>query len=1113
MKCPECKFENREEAVFCGECGSSLQLEVICPNCGSKPPRGQKFCDKCGQGFGEVQEEEKAVPEAEGERKYVTVLFSDMTGYTALSEKLDPEEVKGITSRIFGEVSKVISKYDGFVEKYIGDAVVAIFGIPKAHEDDPVRALLAAREIHELVEAISPEYEARIGSPLSMHTGINTGLVVTGEMNMERGTHGVVGDTVNMASRFNAISKPGEIIVGQSIYNMAEGYFTFEPLGLKEVKGKEEPIQVYKAVTPKQRPSKIHRLQGVQAELIGRANEMALLTDAIERLKKGQPSVVSVCGDPGTGKSRLCREFKASLGHNEVQWFEGHAYAYTQNTPYSPLIDLLGWAFQIDEGDSPAVVRNKVESNVNALLGNGKEAVPYIGGLFSLEYPETKEVSPEFWQQQLHDAVKQIISALIQRGPTVVCLEDLHWADPSSIELLYSLITKFDEPVLFLCIYRPSFSLSEHGESAGYYQEIVLHDLSSSDAGMMLGSLLKTDNVPEELIAFVKEKAEGNPFYLEEMINSLIDVEVLTQDKEAHWHLSKPLGEADIPSTIHGVLAARLDRLEGDTKRILQEASVIGRTFMLKILGTITALKEQLSGCLLGLEKMDLIRKRAVEPDLEYLFKHALTQEVVYNGLLMKDRQAIHKSIGLVMEQLFQDRLPEFYETLAYHFTEGRSILKAVDYLMKSGEKSLNRFSIEESNQYYKKAHDLLNDKQDKTKEDNLLLIDILISWGSVHYYRGSFKEQIEIFKSHENTAESIEDKSRTAMFFAWLSLALNFRDQSEDSYLYLNKALKIGEEIGDHQVIGYSCTWLTWTCLSIGLVDEALAHGRRAQKIYRPHEHDPYIYFKSLCGLGTLHYLKGEAKKAVEYGSKAVEYGKTHSNIRSTVLGTWVMGFGYLADGAFSSAIDCCSKAIRISKDPFYSILPEYIIGMGYVLNGQFQEAESHLQKGISFSDQWGLELMGTLARPFLAILFLSTGQMAKGLKMLEELQKTANNKTALLVTEYCLGKVYQEIVVGSGPKLGLATMVQNAGFILKAAPFASKKAENHFNKAIEISKEIGAKGYLGMAWLDLGLLHKAKKRNNKGRECIAKAIRCFEECDSEIYLNQAKDNLASLE
>ncbi|MEE8424104.1 MAG: adenylate/guanylate cyclase domain-containing protein, partial [Thermodesulfobacteriota bacterium] len=752
MKCPKCQFENREGAKFCKKCGA--KLEVVCPSCGYHYKQDSIFCDQCGQRLKEVVETEKTAPRAEGERKHVTVLFSDLSGYTTMSEKLDPEEVKEVTSRIFGDISKVIDKYAGFVEKFVGDAVMAIFGVPKAHEDDPIRAIKAAREIHKLVTAISPEIEKLIGQPISMHTGINTGIVVTGEVDMEKGTHGLAGDAINLAFRLSSIANSGEILVGPDTYRQAEGHFVFETLEPTTVKGKARPVQVYRILDTKERPVTIHRTTGLRADLVGRKVEMSQLGEALERLREGKGSVISICGDAGTGKSRLVEEFKATLDLAEIQWIEGCAYAYAQNIPYFQLIDLLNRVFEIKEGDPPEKVREKVESGIEDLVERREGIVPYVGSLYALTYPEAEDVSPEFWKSRLQDAIQTIFSALAQKSHTIFFLEDLHWADSAYLELLRHCLLEIRHPAIVLCVYRPTISLFTSQQLfaiSKFYHEIRLHDLSPSEAHDMVESLLKTDTIPYELQQFVQKKVEGNPFYLEEVINSFIESKALVCDNNT-WKLTRQISELEISSTIHGVISARLDRLEKETKRILQEASVIGRAFLFEILKRVTELEQDIDRCLRSLEQRDLIRARSLQPDLEYIFKHALTQEVVYNGLLKKERKEIHERIGRVMEHLFQNRLSELYETLAYHFSRGTSVLKAVDYLVKSGEKSLKRYSVDESHLYFKEAFELITGMPEKSNEINDVLIDLLNRWGLVYYYRGDYLEFEMLLTSLQKT-------------------------------------------------------------------------------------------------------------------------------------------------------------------------------------------------------------------------------------------------------------------------------------------------------------------------------------------------------------------------
>jgi len=610
----------------------------------------------------------------------------------------------------------------------------------------------------------------------------------------------------------------------------------------------------------------------------------------------------------------------------------------------------------------------------------------------------------------------------------------------------------------------------------------------------MVQSLLKTGNIPPELKKFIQEKVEGNPFYLEEVINSLIESQTLSRDNGS-WNLTRSISELDIPSTVHGVISARLDHLEADMKRILQEASVIGRAFPYEILRAITELEYCLDRCLSGLERIDLIRTRSFQPELDYIFKHALTQEVVYNGLLKKERREFHERVALVMEQLFHERLPEFYETLAFHFKQGKSIHKAIEYLVKSGEKSMNRYALEESHQYFKEAFNILSNKPDKTKEEEGLLIDILIKWAYVFYYRGDFRGMTDLFSAHENLAESLGDKARLGMFYGWLGFAIYCGGKAWNSYQYLLNALNLGEEIENQEVIGYACTWLTWTCGDLGLLDEAILFGERAQEISRSVESDHYLFFKSLGGCGAARYYRGEKNEAAEAGNVLLEFGRSHANNRSLVLGHCSVGSSHLAAGDFVAAIECYKQAIQVSADPFYSQYARMYLGFSYLSIAHIDEAEVALQEVLRYSQAFGAESIGTVAQMVLGIALVAKGQVSQGLPMLQEAQEAFLNnerKVPYAISHYILGKVYP-LMEGS-------------------VSHANEKAVDHLNKAIQLAKEVGAKGVEGTAYLDLGLLHKAKGEKDKARECISTAIQLFEEYEVVVYLTQAKEALESL-
>jgi class 3 adenylate cyclase/tetratricopeptide (TPR) repeat protein len=1114
MKCPKCQSENREEARFCLECGEKLERK--CPQCGKPFPFSAKFCDECGQRLGEIAKAETVATEARGERKYVTILFSDLSGYTAMTEKLDPEEVKEIMGRVFGEIAQVVAKYEGFIEKFIGDAVVAIFGVPRAHEDDPIRAIRAAQEIHDLVTAISPKLHDRVGRSLAMHSGINTGLVVAGELDPNKGSHGLLGDAINVASRLSSLAQAGEILVGRETHRQAEGHFVFETLDPVAVKGKSEEIQRYRVLSPKERPVTVHRFSGLRSDLIGRKAEMSQLEEAVRRLGEGKGTIISICGDAGTGKSRLVEEFRATLDLEEILWLEGNAYAYAQNISYFPFIDMLNRVWAIEEGDPPERVKEKLESNLEPLIGMSKDFVPYIGGLYALKYPEAEGVSPEFWKSRLFEAVSGVLGSLAHRQPTAICLQDLHWADPSTLDLLRFVMLESRLPALIILVYRPPFNLfSSHQMDSlgGTYEEIRLQDLSPSDVQNMMESLLRTQDIPQGLQKYVHGKVEGNPFYVEEIINSLIESGTLTHRGGA-WNLARPIDESEVPPTVQGVVSARLDRLEKEMKRILQEASVIGRTFLYEILKRITRLREQMDGCLLGLERLDFIRSRTIQPELEYIFKHALTQEVVYNGLLKKDRQTLHGQIGLVMEEIFKGRLPEFYETLAYHYRHAESLLKMVDYLVKSGEKSLKRYAVEESHRSFAEAYDALARKENKTAEEKRLLIDLLIRWAFVFYYRGDFRELFDLLTTHVEMADSLADKALQGMFYGWFGFAMECRGRVRDSYKYLRRALELGEETGNERTIGYACTWLTWTCGHMGLLQEAESYGRRAQDSAARIPSEPYLYFKSLGGLGTVYYHRGDRKRTLEAGQALLDYGQRHGNIRCQVMGHMTSGRAYMIDGDFAAAASHAEEGIRISADPFYTLFSRMLLGGACLLLGDLEKAEEALGECVAFTEKFGCEGAGGLSRLFLGPLKAQRGDMGHGLRMVEAAQVEYlenGNKMSYAFSEFMLGRIYLGMVTTTG-SMRLSTLARNAGFLIRHVPFAAQKAEGHLNKSLEVAREVGTKGATGVALLSMAQLHSAKGRKDRARECVSEAIGLFRQCDARNYLKQAEEVLASL-
>ena len=1090
MKCPQCQRENPEDARFCNECACHLT---------------------------EVTGLAAAALSSESERKHATIMFSDLSGYTAMSERLDPEEVREIMNLVFGEITRIIKSYDGFIEKFIGDAVMAVFGVPKSHEDDPVRAIRAAMDMHAVMEALNPQLENRIGNPLAMHTGINTGLIVTGEVDVGKGTHGLTGDAINLASRLQEMAKAGEILVGPDTRRQALNMFEFAALDPVEIKGKRKPVSLYKVHSAKKEAFKTHRLQGLQAALTGRDKEMAVLAGAIKRLNHGHGGVVAITGDAGTGKSRLKREFKQTLDRGKIQWLEGHAYSYTNNIPYYPLVDLLTHAFRIDDGDPPEAIRLKVEEGIALLLGRSNEYTPYIGSLFAFQYPEIENVSPEYWKDKLQASVAVVLAALAERRSTIVCFEDLHWADPSFLMLFQRLVRKALPKTLFVFTHRLPSAIFGGGPMAGgpeRYQEIRLKDLAADEARDMLKSLLDSETIPERLHRFLEQKTQGNPYYLEEMANSLIERNILFSDG-GRWSLSRDIGEADIPATIHGLLTARIDRLDRPSKRVLQEASVIGRSFLYRVLENITRAGGDVDGCLKGLESLNLIKTKSTEPELEYIFKHALMQDVVYNGLLKKERLEIHQRIGTAIERLFADRLIEFYEILSYHYEKSGSAKKAVYYFMKAGEKSLAKFALEEANHFFRKAYELIIGNRDKLEDWAKSLVELMNRWSLVLYYKSDFGSIYRIMSRHEDTAKQLDNLALAAMYHAWLGWSYLGIERYDESERYLLKALEIGEKIQDNKAVTYACTWYSWTLTTMGRFEEAIAFGERAARLARDFDLEPYLRFKSHAGIAQAYWYTGDRRKSLEEGQKLVAFGKAHGHIPALTFGYLELGASCLSDGNFTEALSWFERIVEEQKDFVYYHAALLLQGLTNFYIGEYERAENLIQKGLDYLEEDSrFPWLASPGQLYLGGVRLARGRMKEGMQIIlkkrEQLKQTGY-KFFHAVAEYLLGNIYMRLAFRDAD-LSISTLLGNLGFLMGHFPFARARAERHLKQALYLADEIGAKGIKGQALLDLGRLNARKRRNKDARKYLAAAIDVFEACSIETFRNQAQTILDTL-
>jgi class 3 adenylate cyclase/tetratricopeptide (TPR) repeat protein len=666
--CPSCGTANPDGARFCVSCGSSLA--PACRRCGAELPDGARFCPACGTPVEETQ-----VQAATAERKVVTILFADVTGSTSIGERLDPERLRDVMQTYFAAMRGEIEAQGGTVEKFIGDAVMAAFGVPTSHEDDATRALRAALAMLARLDAVNAELARHHDVTLRIRVGVNTGEVLaTGETTP--GEPMVTGDAVNVAARLEAAAAPGEVLASERTVRAARG-FRVEDVGALELKGKAERIHAFRVldetvVLPER------GVPGLHAPLVGRDDEIEVLSSLFARVERERrPHLVTLYGDAGVGKSRLTREFVAALGERAAL-VRGRCPPYGEGVTFWPLAEMLkAHAGVLDTDPSDVALervrkagRELVTSEVSTDPDRTAAVLAFTVGIedpaFSSERMEAKDVRAE-----VHAAWRSFFSALALAHPVVVLIEDIHWADPELLDLLEDLADRAVGPLLFVCPSRPELTARrpDWGGGRRNHTAIALDPLTFEESDRLVGFLLAVDDLPAPVRSRILSRAEGNPFFLEEIVRHLIDERMLLRE-DGRWRAASGIDDVEIPDTVQAVLAARIDLLEPEHKRVLQAAAVVGRVFWPGPLRDLAG-GADVPAALATLETRDLVTSRlgsSIAGEPEFAFKHILTRDVAYESLPRRERPAAHASVAGWIERTAGARARELVELLAYHY-------------------------------------------------------------------------------------------------------------------------------------------------------------------------------------------------------------------------------------------------------------------------------------------------------------------------------------------------------------------------------------------------------------------------------------------------------------
>jgi len=1027
----------------------------------------------------------------EGERKQVTVMFCDMAGFTSLSEKLDPERVYTIIDQVYEILIHKVHDYEGTVNELTGDGIMALFGAPIALEDAPQRAIRSSLAIHREMARLSDRIKHKAeGAPLlKMRIGIHTGPVVVGTVGNDlRVDFKAVGDTVNLASRVEGLADPGFTYVTEATFKLSEGLFRFEALGKNQIKGKVEPINVYRVIAPSSRRTRFD----VSAErgltpFVGRERELELLIDAFGRAKGASGQAFSIVAEAGIGKSRLLYEFRKALASADVLFLEGGCLSYSRGVAFHPVVDILKASFDIFEGDGDSEIREKVRKGLRILEIDESSSLPYLLELFSVKDSGIDKIpiSPEDRKNRMMEVIKLITLKSAEARPLILAFENLHWADKSSEDVLKYLLESIPGArVLLIFTYRPEFVHTWGAKS--YHSHIMLNRLSNRESLMMVSHLLGTEDVERNLEEFILEKTEGVPFFIEELIKSLKDLKIIERE-DNRYRMTKDIKEVTIPATVQDVIMARVDTLPEEIKMLLQTGSAIGREFSYDLISRTTGIsQEELLSHLSVLKNSELLYERGIYPQSTYIFKHALTQEVAYNSLLLKRRNEIHEKIGETIEALYPDRL-EHYELLAYHFGNSTNKEKAVEYLLLANQKAIRVNAMEEAKAYFDEAMELLDTLPD-TEENRERQISLIANQMTVFDQLFKHLEYFDLLTRHDSMAKSLESSALVGAFDARLGYCEWASGNFDKAIQRLTKAAELCESSGNAEEAGYAYAWLEWGHLYRGNYDSVLAVKKDVLRSMEKRFNLRW-YVRGLTAASRAYICLGRWDEAIEEAQKALQMAEKYLDKSLIVFSTWTIVMAYTWKGDLNRAILYGEQAFQKASTPADKAWAGR--GLGWALC-----RAGNTNKGIELlaSILPNVKNSNHLPTMIPTMCFMGAGYWLAGDK--EKAKITL--KEGLEIAERCGARYYIGWAHRLLGEISLETNTANSA--------------DHFEKSITMLREIRAENELAMSYAGYGRLLKEQGSMVQAREYLTKALEIFERLGTLIEPDKVREELTGL-
>jgi class 3 adenylate cyclase/tetratricopeptide (TPR) repeat protein len=913
-----------------------MSFPTACPSCGFDNPPSHRFCGQCGARLGSPdQTYDPDVPRSytpahlaqkiltsrtamEGERKQVTVLFVDVSGFTALSERVDPEQVHELMTRAFDLMLSEVHRYEGTVNQFLGDGIMALFGAPIAHEDHARRAILAALGIRDALEAYHGELQSRHAITFRVRQGLNSGLVVVGSIGHDlRMDYTAVGDTTNVAARLLQAAAPGRIVVSEATRRLSAGHFKVIALDPIVAKGKREPLTAWEIVSAEVGRTRL----GIEAErgftrFVARDAELDILLRAFERAVGGQGQVVVISGEPGIGKSRLIHELRRRLG-NRAGWLEGTSLSFGRSFALHPLTDLVRRAIGVQTGETLEAVITRIDESALARDPDFGPSIPFLRYLLHVDPgdPTIARLDPQIRRAEIFRAVRALSLRDCPRQPQICVFEDLQWIDRATEDYLRFFEASVPTHALVLLVtHRPGYVPPFAGRG---YTELPIDALTAEASARVATEALGGEALSEELRNVVAAKAEGNPFFVEQIIKTMQERGELSRDS-GRWVLRVRLDEISVPDNVQDVIMGRLDRLGDPLKRVLQAAAVIGREFSLTLLECLAEGPARTDRQLQELTALGLLRQTVAAPDARFAFDHALTQEVTYGSLLARRRRELHRQVGLALEDLARGHLPEQYATVAHHFMQAEEWAKALSHLMPAAAQAAHAFAASDALTLYGQALEAAAHLGDQVDAGSVI---------AAHQARMNlYFVQSEFNRAHEEgerliaRARMAGDAVTEAAGLAAMSLASGYAHQ----------------------------------------LDRALEEATQAGRIATMTSVKP-VLAASHFATAAVHAVRGDLASANDDVSVALTLSESAGDALRQSLSLWLIARLRNWEGAFQESVDLHARSLDIARKHDLLIpLLQGFFGAALALTGKgaYDAAVAAFEEGLRLTEKVGHEI-----------------------------------------------------------------------------------------------------------------------------------------------------------